>query len=74
MLTSDLIRVRRRGDKVSPLYLQPKQMEAAMPLVEGLIEVFRSSVGSTMADLDEAVRELSAAETDRLRVAGFIKL
>jgi predicted nuclease of restriction endonuclease-like RecB superfamily len=74
LLTSDLIRVRRRGDKVSPLYLQPKQMEAAMPLVEGLIEVFQSSVGSTMADLDEAVREVSAAETDRVRVAGFVKL
>lgn len=74
MLTSDLIRVRRRGGKILPSYLRDKRMQAAIPLAERLIDVFSSAVGSTVAELDEAVREASDGETDRQLVAGFVKL
>ena len=74
LLTSDLLRVRIRGNTVFPMYLQPEQMTALLPLAESLIDVFQTSVGSTIAELDEAVREVSDAQTDRLRVGGLVKL
>jgi len=49
-------------------------MDAALPLVESLVEVFQASVGSTVSELDDAVREVTDGESDRLRVGGFVKL
>ncbi len=74
MLTSDLIKVRRRSGKINPAYLQPSRVEALVPLAQSLIDTFASSVGRSMDELDEAVREVSESETDRQLVAGLVKL
>lgn len=74
MLTSDLIKVRRRGTKVLPAYLREKRAEAAALLAERLIEVFAAAVGHSAAELEEAIRDVSESETDRLLVAGLVKL
>lgn len=74
MLTSDLLKTRRRGGKVIPAYLRGKQRDEALPLADNLIRVFSSAVGMSSDELDESVREVSENETDRLRVAGFVKL
>lgn len=74
MLTTELIKVRRRSGKIIPAYLLGKQVDASLPLAESLIDVFTSAVGSTLGELDDAIREMTETETDRLRVSGFVKL
>jgi hypothetical protein len=74
LLTSELIKVRRRGGKIVPAYLPPKQVEAVLPLCESLIGVFTSAQGSSMAALEDAVKDVSESETDRQLVAGLVKL
>ena len=54
--------------------MSPRQFQAAIPLAEALINVFQSNIGSTMEELDEALRKVADAEPNRMQVAGFIKL
>jgi predicted nuclease of restriction endonuclease-like RecB superfamily len=56
------------------MYLQPKRIQALLPLSERLIEVFESSRGINLDALEESVKEVCAQETDRLIVAGLVKL
>jgi len=49
-------------------------MDSAIPIVDSLIGVFEAAVGSSVTELDEAVRYVSDGEPDRVRVAGFVKL
>ncbi len=74
MLTTKLVRVRRKGKNLVPLYIRDKHVRSAQDLAQTILDVFEGCVGKTLAELDEELRTLVDAERDRIRVAGFIKL
>ncbi len=74
MLTVDLVRVRRRGDKLFLLKLEGKRRQAAQGLAQRLIEIARSNVGQPRETLEESCVALSREGHDRRLGAGLVKL
>ena len=74
MLTADLVKVRRRSGKITPAYVRGAHVDALLPMTELLIDVFDQSEGSTVDDLNAALRGLADGQADRLLVGGLIKL
>ncbi|NUN15343.1 MAG: DUF790 family protein [Myxococcales bacterium] len=73
MLTANLVRVRISDGRVVPQYVstssaQQQQRAAA------LIALFQDSVGSSRADLDEAISDHIGVQTDFLVQRGLVKL
>ena len=74
MLTSELLRVRRRGTKLHPAFLRDVAFDELVPLAELLIGTFTQCEGTTVDELHEALAEFTRDERDRVRVAGLVKL
>ena len=74
MLTSDLIRVRRRDGKLQPQYLSAAARERLIPAVEALIEILQQSIGQRRGDLVQQLDRVEAKPTDRVIVRGLRKL
>lgn len=74
MLTSDLIKVRRRQGRLTPLWLRGKQAEAWLPVAEALIDVFSQCEGMTRSQLAESVEEVIGEAGDKVRASGLVKL
>jgi predicted nuclease of restriction endonuclease-like RecB superfamily len=74
VLTSDLIRVRRRDGKLQPQYLSAAARERLGPVVEALIEILQRSLGERRGELLELLDGVEAKPTDRVIVRGLRKL
>ena len=79
MLTSDLVRARIRRAKggparLSPRYLAEKDRDRLRPSAASLIETYKSMVGASKAELDEAAQAIPYSARDRPVVAGLRKL
>lgn len=72
MLTLDLLRFRVNGDTVTPTYLDPNGKYLAV--AEQIVIAFRSCVGATVGQLEEALDEMSGAATDYKVYRGFAKV
>ena len=73
MLTSDLVRARRRSDEVRPLYLNAAD-PAELARAAALCELFATHVGRPRGALEEALAELVGENTDYLLHRGLAKL
>lgn len=56
MIPPDLVRVRRRGDKLTLVALSPAERERAVEIAEHLLSVTRSLVGATNEEVLEALQ------------------
>jgi predicted nuclease of restriction endonuclease-like RecB superfamily len=74
MLTADMVRVRRNGARIRPAFLKSAAFDQLAPLADLLIETFAQHEGSSVDELHAALEEISAAERDRVRVLGLIKI
>ena len=74
MLTSDLVRATKRQGKLAPRYLSDKDKERLAPIADALVATYRSMVGSTRGELDEAAAAIPHGARDRALVAGLRKL
>lgn len=73
MLTADLARSRTTSDAIRPLFIDPadeKYREAAREL----IELFDAHLGEPKGDLEDAIDELTIADTDYKIIQGLAKL
>lgn len=74
MLTVDLVRVRRRGGRLCPAYLRGDQAEQMLERARVLIDLFAQAEGKTLAELDDAIKEVCEPHADQACLAGFVKL
>lgn len=74
MLTSDLVRLTRKGGRVRPRFLSAKDRPRLLPIAEAILATFAASPGSTRGELDLALAELPCPARDRLVIQGLKKL
>jgi len=63
MLTNEVLRVRRRGNSIRPLYVSPLA-EDIVERANDLIALFDAHVGRSVAQLNARARELEGCDTD----------
>jgi predicted nuclease of restriction endonuclease-like RecB superfamily len=74
LLTSDLVRVRRKGELVIPRFLSDKDRERLLPVAERFVALHRRAVGGRRAELDEALDAVAVGARDRALALGLRKL
>lgn len=74
MLTGDLVRARRKGENLVPVYLRAPGRERLAPYAEALIAALRTLVGQRRDDVDDALEGLHHGARDRVAVLGLRKL
>jgi len=74
LLTADLVRARRKGDELKLSPLDAKGRATALELAATLIELARSHVGRTRAELDEVIDAVVGGAKDRKLAGGLAKL
>ncbi|WP_318567396.1 DUF790 family protein [Salinigranum marinum] len=73
MLTADLARSRAGGDSVQPLFIDPDEKRYRETVTE-LIRLFDDHLGEPKGDLEDAIDELTVADTDYKIIQGLAKL
>jgi predicted nuclease of restriction endonuclease-like RecB superfamily len=73
MLTADLARSRTRGGEIRPLFIDISEQRYRETAAE-LIELFETHLGEPKGDLEDAIDELTVADTDYKIVQGLAKL
>lgn len=73
MLTADLARSRTTGDAIKPLFIDPTD-ENYRETARQLLELFDSHLGESKGDLEDAIDDLTVADTDYKIVQGLAKL
>lgn len=73
MLTADLARSRTTDNEVQPLFIDPAEGRYQETAQE-LIELFETHLGEPKGELEDAIDELTVADTDYKIVRGLAKL
>jgi predicted nuclease of restriction endonuclease-like RecB superfamily len=73
MLTGNLVRVRLRGNRVVPLYIDPTD-PALLGVAERLLEAYRSGLNQTRGELEETLTESVGDMSGQLVHQGLAKL
>lgn len=73
MLTADLARSRTTSDAIKPLFIDPTD-ESYQEMAHELIALFDAHLGEPKGDLEDAIDELTVADTDYKIVQGLAKL
>ena len=74
MLTADLVRARRRGERLLLQKLEGKHRELAVDLATQYIAIARASVGQTRQEMDDACAEVTFDGYQRRLAMGLLKL
>ena len=74
MLTVDLVRARRKGDKIHPVYLHGPAVERLLPVARFYLETFAQGVGQTRDDLDALLESQEVPARDRVAALGLRKV
>ena len=74
MLTSDLVRVRRRGETLEVIRLNKAARERAKEMATQYIAIAKSHIGKTRGELDEAMGAIEVHARDRKVGGGLRKL
>ena len=74
MLTADLVRARRRGDRLLLQKLKGENRELAVDLAQQYIAIARASVGQTRQEMDDACAEVTFDGWQRRLALGLLKL
>jgi predicted nuclease of restriction endonuclease-like RecB superfamily len=73
VLTADLARSRTTDERVTPLFIDPEEQRYRDTARE-LIDLFDTHLGESKGDLDDAIDELTVADTDYKIIRGLAKL
>ena len=73
MLTADLARSRTTERKITPLFIDPSE-EQYRKTARELLQLFEEYLGEPKGDLDDAIDQLTVADTDYKIVQGLAKL
>jgi hypothetical protein len=73
VLTADLARSRTTDEAITPLFIDPDE-ERYRQTARELIQLFEAHLGERKGDLEDAIDELTVADTDYKIVQGLAKL
>ncbi len=74
MLTSELLRVRQSGDRITPRYVVDAAAARVLPAAERMVAIVSAAVGERRERIDEALDAIGARPSDRVVVQGLRKL
>jgi len=74
LLTTDLLRVRRKGDAIAPRFLRGADAARASTLAARYLELFATHVGRPREELDAALDAVEVPARDRVVALGLRKL
>ncbi len=74
MLTTDLVRIRKKDGKITPQYLRGPAIERLLPIVGYYGETFAGMIGAARDDLDAALDAADVAARDRVAALGLRKV
>lgn len=74
MLTSDLLIARNIRGKIHPAYLKVKDKDKYLQIAETLISIFKTHVGLTIDELNDAVKSSYSTKLNKKLIDGFVKL
>lgn len=74
MLTSDLLRVRRRDGVVAAQYVKGEAAERLLPIARAYVELYRRMVGRPREEIDDAVAAIEVSARDRVAALGLRKV
>lgn len=74
MLTSDLVRVRKKAGRLAPRFLTHEDRERLAGVADALVSTYGSMIGASKAELDAAASAIPFGARDRVVVAGLRKL
>lgn len=74
MLTTDLVRIRKKEGKIVPQYLRGAAVERLLPIVGYYSETFAGMIGEARDDLDAALDAASVTARDRVAALGLRKV
>lgn len=74
MLTTELTRVRKKGEAVVPRFLKKDERARAAALAERYLAIFAAHVGKPRDDLEAAKKAVEVSAADRLVALGICKL
>lgn len=74
MLTTDLVRIRKKEGKIVPQYLRGAAVERLLPIVGYYSETFAGMIGQARDDLDAALDAASVTARDRVAALGLRKV
>ena len=73
MLTADLARSRASGNTVTPLFIDPSESRYR-ETAHKLIQLYEDHLGETKGELEDAIDQLTVADTDYKIIQGLSKL
>jgi len=73
VLTADLARSRKTDEATTPLFIDPDETQYRKTARE-LLQLFEAHLGEPKGDLEDAIDELTVANTDYKIVQGLAKL
>jgi predicted nuclease of restriction endonuclease-like RecB superfamily len=74
LLTGDLLRVRKRGTKIVPRYLDARTRERLLPLARELVAIPKSMIGRSRDEVEAAIEAIPFVVQDRIVGLGLAKL
>ncbi|MFO0593642.1 MAG: DUF790 family protein [Polyangiaceae bacterium] len=74
MLTSDLVRARRREGALHAQYVTGEAAARVLPIARGYVDVYRRMIGRSREELDVAAGAIDVSARDRLTALGLRKV
>ena len=74
MLTTDLVRIRKKDGQIVPQYLRGAAVERLLPIVAHYSETFAGMIGEARDDLDAALDAATVTARDRVAALGLRKV
>jgi predicted nuclease of restriction endonuclease-like RecB superfamily len=74
LLTVDLVRARRKGDKLLPTYLRGPAVARLLPVARFYLETHARAIGQTRDDIDAVLGTLEVPARDRVAALGLRKV
>ena len=74
MLTSDLIRVRKKGNALAPQYLRGPAAERLRPVAQAYVSILEQHIGQSRDEIEVALSAVPVAARDRAAALGLRKV
>jgi len=74
LLTVDLVRARRKGEALVPVYIRGAAVDRLLPVARAYLDVHASMVGSTRDEVDDVLAAIEVPARDRVAALGLRKV
>jgi predicted nuclease of restriction endonuclease-like RecB superfamily len=74
LLTVDLVRVRRKGEQIHPVYIRGPAVARLLPVAQAYVETHVQAVGRSRDDIDAMLGTIEVPARDRVAALGLRKV